>query len=120
MNPAEEENEKQDALCVLDKDCRFVFVNQTMADLYDISPEGHAGRSVSEIVPKMTEITEFAVREVLRTQEPLILSLVGQLLPTTDSTRHWVVCYLPVADGTEVGVVGTQMEHGLEASPREL
>ena len=117
--PAKDED-KQDALCVLDKSCHFVYVNQTMADLHGISCESHKGRSISEIVPSIAHIAEFAVHEVLRTQTPLTLSLVGHLLPTADNTRHWVVCYLPVADGTEVAMVATEIKPGLVPLPEQL
>jgi hypothetical protein len=114
-------DEKQDALCVLDRNCRYVFVNQAMADLHGISPQSHAGKHVSAIVPRMTEIVTFAVREVLRTQAPLVISVIGQLLPTnTDTTRHWVACYLPVSDGTEVAVVATEIKHGSESANKTL
>jgi PAS domain-containing protein len=111
-NPTERD-EKPDALCVLDRDCRYVYINQAMAELHGINPESHTGKRVSEIVPRMTEIVTFAVREVLRTQAPLVISVIGQLLPTnTDTTRHWVACYLPVTNGTEVAVVATEIKHG--------
>jgi PAS domain S-box-containing protein len=116
-----EGNEKQDALCVLDRNCRYVYVNQAMADLHGISRESHEGKCVSEVVPRMTEIVTFAVREVLRTQAPLVLSVIGQLLPTSsDTTRHWVACYLPVSDGTEVAVVATEIEHSSKATGKTL
>jgi PAS domain S-box-containing protein len=121
MKKPVEGDEKQDPLCVLDKGCRYVYVNQAMADLHGVSPESHTGKSVSEIVPRMTEIVTFAIREVLRTQEPLVLSVIGQLFPTSrDTTRHWVACYLPVSDGTEVAVVVTEVEHNPKAADKTL
>src|SRR6516162_1901781 len=119
-NPTERD-EKPDALCGLDRDCRYVYINQAMAELHGINPESHTGKRVSEIVPRMTEIVTFAVREVLRTQAPLVISVIGQLLPTnTDTTRHWVACYLPVTNGTEVAVVATEIKHGSESANKTL
>ncbi len=88
---------------------RFVRVNAWTARITGRSIDAHIGRTVSEVLPpELAGQFEGALRQVLRTGEPLLgLDLHGATAAHPDE-RYWLASYYPVyrADGAVIGVHG--------------
>ncbi len=60
------------ALCVLDRELRFVRVNERLAELTGVPVQAHLGRTLRETVPGMAAEAEPLMRHVLQTGRPLL------------------------------------------------
>ncbi|WP_340384358.1 SpoIIE family protein phosphatase [Streptomyces sp. SS7] len=112
-------------LAVVDPDLRFVSVNPALAGIIGLPPEEHLGRRIREVLPSMeADALEAAVREVLRTGEPLVdRSTVGRTRADPDRDHAWSISLYRLEDsrGTVLGVaasvvdVSDQYRAGVEA-----
>ena len=87
-------------LCVLDRDLRFLRINQRLAEINGPSVEEHLGRTVREVVPEVANAAEEGLRRVLETGEPRLgIEIVGAT-PAQPGVEHtWLESWLPVHDG---------------------
>ena len=90
------------ALCLIDRDLRYVEVNERMARLNGHPIAAHIGRTLREIVPDIADVIEPVYRQVFATGCPAESCPV--LEPTDDGDRSLLVNYNPVKDesGTTV------------------
>ncbi|MFI1704917.1 SpoIIE family protein phosphatase [Streptomyces griseoruber] len=112
-------------LAVVDPDLRFVSVNPALARINGLPPEEHLGRRIREVLPSVdADALETAMREVLRTGEPLVdRSTVGRTGADPDRDHAWSVSLYRLEDarGTVLGVAASvvdvtdQYRAGLEA-----
>src|SRR5262245_5136167 len=51
-------------LAFLSPDCRYLQINQRLTDICGISVEGHLGRTVREMVPRLADQVEALVRAI--------------------------------------------------------
>jgi PAS domain S-box-containing protein len=100
-------------LAVLDKDLRYLRINETLAARNGPSVHEHVGRTVREVVPDLAPAIEPPMRQVLATGEPILnVEVAGQARTHPDIQRHWMESFFPVkgADGAVVGVGTTVVE----------
>ena len=71
-------------LCYLDRDLRYGYINQWLADLNGLSPELHLGKTIHEIVKDVADEVVPQLRRVLETGEPII---DGEAEAATQATR---------------------------------
>lgn len=91
----------------LDRELRFVRINQTLADMNGPSPAEHLGRCVWDIVPDLQSSAEPILRRVLENGETLTgIELSGETPARPGELRHWLEMFYPVLgpDGTVEGV----------------
>jgi two-component system phosphate regulon sensor histidine kinase PhoR len=90
----------------LDRDCRYVRVNDTLARINGFPPEAHVGRTLSELIPELGDGVEERVGRVLETGEPLLdQEESGETPSAPGDRRFWNVNYYPIhADGELLGV----------------
>ncbi|WP_027715398.1 sigma 54-interacting transcriptional regulator [Desulfuromonas sp. TF] len=97
------------ALAVLDRDLRYVQVNEPMAALNGKPVEQHRGRTIREIDPGVASAVEPLLRHAMEEGKPL-LNLESEVSrsPAADAPdiHYWLIsCYpLKSEDGTVVGV----------------
>ncbi len=84
------------ALCLIDRELRYVEVNERMARLNGRPIEAHIGRTLREIVPDIADVVEPAYRQVLATGCPIESCPVTE--PTESGDRFLLVNYDPVKD----------------------
>jgi PAS domain S-box-containing protein len=94
----------------LDREQRYVRVNDALARINGLAPEAHVGRTFSELIPALGPAVEKRVRRVLETGEPLLdQEESGEIPSAPGERRFWNVSYYPIASGTGellgVGVV---------------
>lgn len=94
-------------LGLLDKDLRFVRINQALADINGFSIADHLGKRVWDLVPGVRESAEPGLREVLETGEAkLDVPVVGITAAQPGVVREWREQFYPFRgeDGEVVGV----------------
>ncbi|PTL76632.1 hypothetical protein DAT35_49310 [Vitiosangium sp. GDMCC 1.1324] len=97
----------------LDRDLRFIRINDALASLHGKTREQEVGRTLREMAPHVAHSVEPLLRRVLETGEPLIgLNLAIEPPSTPGQLRHWRVSYYPVrtASGKVVGVGSVVVE----------
>ena len=95
---------------MVDRELRYVVVNETLAAMNGISPADHAGRTVGAVHPEMAHQLETVYRAVFISGEP---SVERELTVTTPSGEERVLLasHFPITgDGGEVVAVRTVVE----------
>jgi PAS domain-containing protein len=78
-------------LCVLDRELRFVRINERLAEINGYPAEAHIGKSVREIVPALADQSEPLMQRGLQTGEPLLdVEISGETPAQPSAIRHWV------------------------------
>jgi len=88
-------------------DTRFVRVNRELAAMNERTVEDHIGRTVTEIVPVISDEVQHAVERVMETGQAITgVEITGETPARPGVTRTWQCGWYPVrhADGTIVGV----------------
>jgi PAS domain S-box-containing protein len=114
-------------LAVLDRDLRYVRVNEALAELDDLAAELHAGRTLDQVAGHAAAGMVSAARQVLATGEPLrnVKSSAASADDPSD-VRHVETTWSPVRDeaGEIVGVgavvIDTTARERADASRRRL
>jgi PAS domain S-box-containing protein len=91
----------------VDRDLRYVRINDTLAAMTAAAPEAHIGRTVRDMVPTLADSVEPLHRQVLETGEPVLDVEISGVIPGGRGTRgHWLSSYYPVRapDGSILGV----------------
>lgn len=94
-------------LCVLDRDFRFLRMNERLAELNGVASGDHLGRTIRDVLPELADQLEPIWRRVLETGEPAInVELRGRVPKAPGVDRHWLASYVPVrdADGAIYGI----------------
>ncbi len=94
-------------LCVLDRELRWVRINERMAEINGVPAEDHIGRTIHELLPDLAKAAEPRMAEVLRTGEPALgLELTGETPARPGIERTWIESWIPLrdSDGTVAGI----------------
>ncbi|BDI20307.1 hypothetical protein ANSO36C_61090 [Nostoc cf. commune SO-36] len=95
------------AVCFLDRERRYIRINQVFADINGLTIEEHLGRKFSEVLPAMATEFEIHLQRVLDTGEPqLNVEISGETKGKLKSYGYWLGNYYPVknAMGETVGI----------------
>jgi PAS domain S-box-containing protein len=85
-------------LCILDRELRFVQLNETLAAINGIPRGDHLGKTMADVLPTMNNVLEPILSRVLSTGESVLnVEVVGQL-PGSPQFSHWIASYFPVND----------------------
>jgi two-component system sensor kinase FixL len=92
-------------LGIVDRELRFISVNERLAEINGVPADQHAGRTLAEVVPGLAGLLEPVYRRVIETGEPVTGFALEGTTPAATERRHWTVAFHPVrADGAVVGV----------------
>lgn len=89
-----------------DRDLRYVFVNERLAEMHGIPAKAHPGRHVSDIVPDLERKVVEVTRRIVETRAPVLNEeFFGATPSTRGEKRWWNESWYPVsaADGTLIG-----------------
>ncbi|MBG1245001.1 PAS domain S-box protein [Nostoc sp. NZL] len=95
------------AVCFLDRELRYIRINQVFADINGLTIEEHLGRKFGEVLPKMAAEFEPKLQRVLDTGEPLLnVEVSGETREQPERYGYWLGNYYPVknAMGETVGI----------------
>lgn len=91
----------------VDRDFRFVRVNQTLAAINGVPLREHWGRRVAQVVPSLWPQIEPLYRRVLSTGEPVVnFELTGETAIDPGVLHNWLASFYPVRIGTEIIGIG--------------
>ena len=98
-------------LCMLDRDLRYVRINDLLARTHRVSVEDHLGRTLREVSPYLADALEPLLRKVIETGEPLPHFELQSKWPGPER-RWWRSNYQPIRSqsGEVMGVAGTVRE----------
>jgi PAS domain S-box-containing protein len=90
----------------VDREFRFVRVNETLAELNGRAAEWHLGRSVAEVVPELWPQIKPAYQQVLDSGEAVVnQELEGPSRAATGKIGFWLVSFYPVrVDAKVIGI----------------
>src|SRR5260370_1742354 len=100
-------------LAILDRELRYVQLNETLAERSGCSVAEHLGRSVGQVLPALAASVEPILQRILTTGEPALnIDVSGETPAQPGVTRYWVASYFPLpgSGGTVEGVGGIVVE----------
>ena len=100
-------------LFMLDRDLRYLRINELMAEVNGFSIEFHIGRTVREILPELADELEGIFRPVLECGEEVIHREIHGTTPKEpDVERDWLASYFPFrsSEGEVIGLIGAVMD----------
>ena len=93
-------------LCVLDRNLRFVRINDRMAKINGFPPEEHIGKTLQEIVPDLAEQGEIVAKEVFETKKKVMGREFNGITPAKPGVlRTWIEQWYPVK-GSSNQIIG--------------
>lgn len=92
-------------LAFVDRDLRFVRINEELAAANGLPVESHVGETILEVLGDAAQETAETVLEVLRTGQPI---RNRELQPPGSRRGHWMVSYAPVRNA-EDDIVGVTL-----------
>ncbi len=85
--------------CVLDRDLRFVRINERLAEINGASIPDHIGKTLREVVPDIVDKVEPIMELVLSSGQPAFnMEVSGETPSQPGVTRHWMEHWLPLLD----------------------
>jgi PAS domain S-box-containing protein len=94
-------------LALLDRDLKFVRVNEALAAINGLSADEHIGRHVFDVVPVLRDVAEPLFRHVLETGKPAKdVEIEGETSQAPGVKRCWIEQFYPLKDdvGAVVGI----------------
>ncbi|MCL6751055.1 PAS domain S-box protein [Nostoc sp. CCCryo 231-06] len=95
------------AVCFLDRELRYIRINQVFADINGLTIEEHLGCKFGEVLPAMAVELEQQLQRVLDTGEPLLnVEISGKTREQPERYGYWLGNYYPVnnAMGETIGI----------------
>lgn len=90
-------------LGVLDRELRFVRINQRLAEMNGLPIQAHLGRTVRELLPNLADQAETMLLPILETGEPLLkVDIIGETPAQVGVQRAWVESFWPLKDGDRI------------------
>lgn len=93
-------------LGIVDREFRYIRVNDCLAEMNGLPAEAHRGRAVRDVVPRLWPTIESMYRAALQGETLLKLEISGPTRDEGEDGRHRLVRYFPVHQGGEVVGVG--------------
>lgn len=113
-------------LCVLDRDLRWVRINERLAEINGIPAADHIGKRLPDLLPELAEACGQGIRAVFATGKPQRnIEIVSQTPAEPGVTRSWLEHLLPLLDeqgqvtGLSIVVEETTERRRAEAALRE-
>lgn len=105
-------------LCFLDRDLRYLRINERLAGIHGIPAADHIGKTLAEVIPTIAEQVVPDYSRVLATGQPVRGIEVRGTLPSDLGVEHvWLAHHHPVksSDGSVTGIM-TVVEDVTEAT----
>ena len=94
-------------LNIVDRELRFVQINELLAEINGVSVEEHLGKTIREILPQIAPTIEPLFQQVLDTNQPVInMEISAVLISQPGVMRDFLVSYFPIPgeDNIPVGI----------------
>ena len=94
-------------LCFVDRDLRYLAMNNTLAEMHGHPPDFYLGKTAREATPELADAGEEHYRRVIDTGRSVLdVEVEGATVARPNEKRHWLASYHPVRDenGAVMGV----------------
>lgn len=94
-------------LCLLDRDLRYVHINEQLAAYNGVPAPAHRGKRIDEVIPQLAQHIVPICRRVIESGQALLNVETRGFTPAQPGQeRFWLVSYVPVKleDGTVAGL----------------
>ncbi|MEA5603731.1 PAS domain S-box protein [Nostoc sp. UHCC 0252] len=82
---------------IVDKQLRFVQINQLLAEINEIPQQDHIGKTISELLPHIAPLVEPIYQQVLLTGQPILNQELNSVsIKQPDVIRHFLASYFPI------------------------
>ncbi|MEG4293900.1 PAS domain S-box protein [Microcoleus sp. C2C3] len=86
-------------MMILDRQLRYVQINEAMAELNGICVADHIGRLLREVLPELAATLEPMLQEILDTGKPILdYEVAGETPKQPGILRYWQASYYPLRD----------------------
>lgn len=86
-------------ICFLDREMRYIRINQVLAELNGLTAEQHLGQDFRQLLPESAAQFAPLIQQVLETGQPLLnVEISGESKGKPGYFGHWVGNYYPVKD----------------------
>ena len=86
-------------LALVDRDLRFLRINEKLAEIDGVPMDGHIGHTLREVVPGVADTIEPLYRRVAETGEPVVnIEIHGTTPAQPGIERDWLVDYYPLKE----------------------
>ena len=93
-------------LCTLDKDLRYIRINDSLAEINGFPVVKHIGKTPREIIPTMSEKVESMAKKTLKTGKSIMgVEMEGTTPSKPGVLRTWIVQSVPFTD-IEENIIG--------------
>ena len=93
------------AICILDSQQRYLWVNHEMATLNRVPASEHLGKTIGEILGSFAAHIESHLQIALTSGEPILRVEVSAMHSSRGSRVHWHMHFFPIKDADETGRV---------------
>jgi len=100
-------------LCTLDKDLRYIRINENLAQINGIPAIKHIGKTPREIIPTLAEKIETMAKQTLKTGQPIMSrEIEGVTTAKPGVLRTWIFQSVPFKDilGSIIGISFSVLE----------
>jgi two-component system, sensor histidine kinase and response regulator len=82
---------------IVDKQLRFVQINQPLAEINGLPQEAHIGKTIHEVLPQVACLVEPIYQQILLTGQPILnQELSAASIKQPDIIRHFLASYFPI------------------------
>jgi PAS domain S-box-containing protein len=86
-------------LAILDRDMRYIRVNNRFAEMDGMPAEEHVGKTVREVVPTLAEQAEELPRKIIKSGEAVRnIEFSGETASCPGEKRTWLESWIPIKD----------------------
>jgi formate hydrogenlyase transcriptional activator len=100
-------------LCILDKDLRYISINNALAEMNGVPAFRHIGKTVREVLGDIAALLEPNLHRVLETGKPIFNFELNAWLPHRSEGGRWIEHYFPIKDSngivTRIGVIAMEI-----------
>ncbi|AFY56523.1 PAS domain S-box [Rivularia sp. PCC 7116] len=100
-------------LTIIDRQLKFIQINELLAEINGISVEEHLGKTIQEVLPNIASEVEPIYQQVFASNQPILnLELSSASISEPENTRNFLVSYFPIPgeDNTPVAVGNVLVE----------
>jgi diguanylate cyclase (GGDEF)-like protein/PAS domain S-box-containing protein len=88
-------------LCNFDRDCRYLRINERMAEINGLSVEAHVGRTIEETIPHLAPTLRALWRPIFEAGTPVLdIEVHGRTPRDPDNDHDWLASYFPLRSET--------------------
>ncbi|MCR9110264.1 MAG: PAS domain-containing protein [Rhodobacteraceae bacterium] len=95
-------------LSLVDREMRFIRINESLAQINGIPREDHIGMTFKELLPDLQDGIWSTYERVFETGKPVLnMNIEGETPASPGELRHWIADFYPVFQDGEIFAVGT-------------